>query len=170
MWVPYGKTRDGFEQQIGVNHLGHFAVTSQLFDLLKRTGNSRIVNISSTGHRFGDMDFDNFLFEEGRDYTPMKAYGRSKLANLLFTYELQRRIEKAGLDVKVLAAHPDESGKACAGPSLVPAPLSAHVPAGARRGGRIPPGTAGRSRPRSRRRNILRSGWTLGTDGSTRGG
>ena len=109
MWTDYGKTTDGFEQQVGVNHLGHFALTAQLFDLIKATKESRIVNISSVGHRSGVMDFDNFLFEGGKDYTPMNAYGRSKLCNLLFTYELQRRVAKEGLDVKVLAAHPGGS-------------------------------------------------------------
>ena len=109
MFVPYGKTEDGFERQMGINHLGHFALTAQLFELLKGTDSSRIVNISSIGHRAGVMDFDNLLFENGKDYSEMAAYGRSKLANLLFTYELQRRVEKAGLNMKVLAAHPGGS-------------------------------------------------------------
>ncbi|WP_226582672.1 oxidoreductase [Halobacillus litoralis] len=106
MTTPYGRTKDGFELQLGINHLGHFALTSLLFDRLKATDDSRVVNISSNAHKSGKMDFDNLMFEEGKGYSPMKSYGRSKLANLLFTYELQRRIEKEGLDVKSLAAHP----------------------------------------------------------------
>ncbi|KGP91284.1 short-chain dehydrogenase [Pontibacillus chungwhensis BH030062] len=106
MTTPYGKTEDGFEQQLGINHLGHFALTSLLFDHLKKGDHARIVNISSNAHKQGDLDFDNLMYEGGKGYSPMKAYSRSKLANLLFTFELQRRIEQAGLDIKVLAAHP----------------------------------------------------------------
>lgn len=109
MFVPYGLTEDGFERQMGINHLGHFALTAHLFDRIRTTPEARIVNISSLAHRSGEMDFDNFLFEGGKGYTEMAAYGRSKLANLLFTYELQRRVEAEGLDVKVLAAHPGGS-------------------------------------------------------------
>ena len=88
---------------------GHFALTAQLFEVIKNTPGARIVNISSMGHRSGVMDFDNFLFENGKGYSEMNAYGRSKLANLLFTYELQRRVEKVGLDIRVLVAHPGGS-------------------------------------------------------------
>ncbi|MGL1893527.1 MAG: oxidoreductase [Spirochaetaceae bacterium] len=109
MTTPYGLTADGFEQQLGVNHLGHFALTGQLFDVIKNSGGARIVNISSMAHKSGVMDFENLMFEGGKDYTPMKAYGRSKLANLLFTYELQRKVEDHNLDIKVLAAHPGVS-------------------------------------------------------------
>lgn len=106
MMVPYGRTADGFERQFGTNHLGHFALTGLLFDLLLNTPGARVVNVSSGGHRFGEMDFDNLMFENQDEYTPMKAYGRSKLANLLFTYELQRRFEALGADAEALAAHP----------------------------------------------------------------
>jgi NAD(P)-dependent dehydrogenase (short-subunit alcohol dehydrogenase family) len=106
MMVPYGVTEDGFERQLGTNHLGHFALTGLLFDLLVNTPNARVVNVSSGGHRFGEMNFDNLMFAEGAGYTPMKAYGRSKLANLLFTYELQRRFEALGVQAEALAAHP----------------------------------------------------------------
>ncbi|MYL49974.1 SDR family NAD(P)-dependent oxidoreductase [Halobacillus litoralis] len=106
MTTPYGKTKDGFEQQLGINHLGHFALTGQLFETLKNTANARIVNISSNAHKSGKVNFDNLMFEGGKGYTPMKAYAQSKLANLLFTQELQRRIEKDGLDMIVTAAHP----------------------------------------------------------------
>ncbi len=105
MTVPYGLTEDGFELQNGINHLGHFALTAQLFDYLKNTPGSRIVNVSSNAHKLGKMDFGNYLFEHGR-YGKLRSYGRSKLSNLLFTYELDRRIQSKHLDVKVLAAHP----------------------------------------------------------------
>ena len=106
MMVPYGTTEDGFERQFGTNHLGHFALTGLLFDRLVNTAGSRVVNVSSSGHRFGNMDFDDLMFEGGEGYTPMGAYGRSKLANLLFTYELQRRFEVVGTDAMATAAHP----------------------------------------------------------------
>lgn len=109
MMVPYGKTEDGLERQMGTNHFGHFALTGLLIDLLKATPNARVVSISSGGHRFGTMDFDNLLFEGGEDYTPMRSYGRSKLANLLFTYELQRRFEANNIDAIAVAAHPGGS-------------------------------------------------------------
>jgi len=108
MTVPYGLTEDGFELQNGVNHLGHFALTAQLLNLIKKTPNSRIVNVSSIAHKQGKIDFDNYLYENG-GYSKMKSYGRSKLSNLLFTYELDRRIREKGYDVKVLAAHPGTS-------------------------------------------------------------
>ena len=106
MMVPYGTTEDGFERQFGTNHLGHFALTGLLFDRLVNTAGSRVVNVSSSGHRFGNMDFDNLMFDGGNEYSPIGAYGRSKLANLLFTYELQRRFEAVGTDAMAIAAHP----------------------------------------------------------------
>lgn len=106
MMVPYGTTEDGFERQLGTNHLGHFALTGLLFDLLINTPGARVVNVSSNGHRFGEMDFDNLMFADGEGYSPMGAYGRSKLANLLFTYELQRRFDQLGSNALALAAHP----------------------------------------------------------------
>lgn len=109
MMVPYGTTEDGFERQFGTNHLGHFALTGLLIDLLLKTPGSRVVNISSGGHRFGEMDFDNLMFEDGNGYSPIGAYGRSKLANLLFTYELQRRFDAAGAHALSVAAHPGTS-------------------------------------------------------------
>ena len=109
MMVPYQVTKDGFESQMGTNHLGHFALTGLLFDLIKSTPNSRIVNVSSNAHKWGKMDFDNLLFEKGKDYTPTKAYGRSKLSNLLFTYELERRFMEHSIDSMAIAAHPGAS-------------------------------------------------------------
>lgn len=106
MMVPYGKTEDGFERQFGTNHLGHFALTGLLINLLINTPGSRVVNISSNAHKSGNMDFDNLQFDNGKGYTRMDAYGRSKLANLLFTYELQQRLEAKGVDTIATAAHP----------------------------------------------------------------
>jgi len=104
MMPPFGKTADGFEVQFGVNHLGHFALTGLLLDLITRTPKSRIVSVSSMGHRMGKVDFDNLNAEQS--YSKQGAYGLSKLANLLFTYELQRRFEAAGVDAIAAAAHP----------------------------------------------------------------
>jgi NAD(P)-dependent dehydrogenase (short-subunit alcohol dehydrogenase family) len=106
MMVPYGTTEDGFERQLGTNHLGHFALTGLLFDLLLNTPGARVVNVSSAAHQRGDMDFDNLMYEQGEGYSPMGAYGRSKLANLLFTNELQRRFAAMGADAMATAAHP----------------------------------------------------------------
>jgi NAD(P)-dependent dehydrogenase (short-subunit alcohol dehydrogenase family) len=107
MFTPKMTTKDGFEFQNGINHLGHFALTAKLFPIIKDTKNARIVNVSSIGHTFGNMDWDDYMFEQR--YNARLSYGRSKLSNLLFTYELDRRIKEAGLDVKVLAAHPGGS-------------------------------------------------------------
>ena len=109
MMVPYGTTTDGFERQFGTNHLGHFALTGLLIALLLNTPGSRVVNVSSNGHRMGKMEFDNLNYEGGTGYSPMRAYGRSKLANLLFTYELQRRFDALGASAMALAAHPGGS-------------------------------------------------------------
>lgn len=106
MTTPYFLTKDGFEGQMGTNHLGHFVLAASLFDLIKSTPKARIVNISSAAHKQGKMDFDNLLFENAKDYSPLKSYGRSKLSNLLFTYELQRRIAANGIDAISVAAHP----------------------------------------------------------------
>jgi NAD(P)-dependent dehydrogenase (short-subunit alcohol dehydrogenase family) len=104
MVPPFARTTDGFESQFGTNHLGHFALTGLLLDIIIHTPRSRIVTISSTGHRFGKIDFDNLNAEKG--YDRGQAYGQSKLANLLFTYELQRRFAAAGIDALAAAAHP----------------------------------------------------------------
>ena len=106
MWTEYGKTEDGFESQFGTNHLGHFALTGLLVDSLSNVSGSRVVNVSSIGHRSGTMDFANLMYEDGQGYTGLAAYGRSKLANLLFTYELQRRFDAANQASLAVAAHP----------------------------------------------------------------
>ena len=107
MWTPYGTTAQGFEQQLGVNHLGHFALTGQLLPLLLQTPGSRVVTVSSLGHRPGRIDFDDLQSEH--DYSPYRAYFQSKLANLLFTAELQRRLTAAGSETIAAAAHPGGS-------------------------------------------------------------
>jgi NAD(P)-dependent dehydrogenase (short-subunit alcohol dehydrogenase family) len=109
MTTPYFLTIDGLEAQMGTNHFGHFALTGLLFSLLKNTPASRIVNVSSMAHKQGKMDFSNLLFENGKGYSPMKSYGRSKLSNLLFTYELQRRMEASGIKGIAVASHPGVS-------------------------------------------------------------
>jgi NAD(P)-dependent dehydrogenase (short-subunit alcohol dehydrogenase family) len=105
MIPPYSKTADGFELQFGTNHLGHFALTALLIDLIKNTADSRIVNVSSAAHKYGNLDFDDLNWEK-RKYKAWRAYGDSKISNLYFTYELQRRFGKAGSQVKTAAAHP----------------------------------------------------------------
>jgi NAD(P)-dependent dehydrogenase (short-subunit alcohol dehydrogenase family) len=109
MTTPYFLTMDGLEAQNGTNHFGHFALTGLLFDLIKNTPASRIVNVSSMAHKQGKMDFDNLLFENGKGYSPIKSYGRSKLSNLLFTYELQRKMEANGINSIAVSAHPGVS-------------------------------------------------------------
>ncbi len=104
MAVPFGRTADGFELQFGTNHLGHFALTLLLVDRINRAPRARVVTVSSAGHRWSKMDFDNLNAE--KSYDPQKAYGQSKLANQLFTHELQRRFEAAGAGTIAAAAHP----------------------------------------------------------------
>src|SRR5258705_4965303 len=101
MAPPLTRTADGFELQFGTNHLGHFALTNLLLDHV--TG--RVVTVSSTGHRMGRIDFDDLNWER-KAYRTWRAYGQSKLANLLFTAELQRRLTAAGSPVLATAAHP----------------------------------------------------------------
>ena len=104
MRTPFGKTVDGFELQFGTNHLGHFALTGTLLNLIIRTPQARIVTVSSGGHLFGKIDFDNLNGEMG--YDAGMAYAQSKLANLLFTYELQRLFVINKVDTIAAAAHP----------------------------------------------------------------
>lgn len=104
MWPPYGKTTDGFELQFGTNHLGHFALTGLVLEAMLPVPGSRVVTVSSSGHRAGRIDFADLQSE--RHYGRMAAYAQSKLANLMFTYELQRRMHAAGAPTAALAAHP----------------------------------------------------------------
>jgi NAD(P)-dependent dehydrogenase (short-subunit alcohol dehydrogenase family) len=108
MYTPRRTTADGFELQFGTNHLGHFALTGLLLDRLLAAPAGRVVTVSSIGHRIrSQIDFDDLGFEHR--YGRAAAYGRSKLANLLFTYELQRRLARAGAATAALAAHPGGS-------------------------------------------------------------
>jgi NAD(P)-dependent dehydrogenase (short-subunit alcohol dehydrogenase family) len=104
MIPPYGKTADGFELQLGTNHLGHFALTGLLLPLLLATPGSRVVTMSSTAHKFGRIHFEDLQWERG--YHAWGAYGQSKIANLMFTFELQRRLGRAGSATLAVAAHP----------------------------------------------------------------
>jgi NAD(P)-dependent dehydrogenase (short-subunit alcohol dehydrogenase family) len=107
MALPFRATADGFEMQFGTNHLGHFALTGQLLPALLDGDRPRVVTISSGMHKLGRMDFDNL--DAARGYAKWPAYSMSKLANLLFTLELQRRVEGAGRDLLAVAAHPGYS-------------------------------------------------------------
>jgi NAD(P)-dependent dehydrogenase (short-subunit alcohol dehydrogenase family) len=104
MFTPYGLTKDGFELQFGTNHLGHFALTGLLLPTLLEVPGSRVVTLSSNGHRAGRMNFDDLM--HARHYSRYTAYGQSKLANLMFTYELQRRLAAAQAQTIATAAHP----------------------------------------------------------------
>jgi len=101
MAVPERRTKDGFELQIGTNHLGHFALTNLLLPRIA----DRVVTVASGAHRFGSIRLDDLNWEHG-GYHRWRAYGQSKLANLLFTSELQRRLDATGSSVRAVAAHP----------------------------------------------------------------
>ncbi|KAI7792714.1 putative retinol dehydrogenase 12-like [Triplophysa rosa] len=102
MVCPYGKTADGFEMQIGVNHMGHFLLTHLLLDLIKRSMPARIINVSSMAHQWGTIDLEDINSE--KSYDKKKAYSQSKLANILFTRSLAKRLEGSG--VTAYALHP----------------------------------------------------------------
>jgi NAD(P)-dependent dehydrogenase (short-subunit alcohol dehydrogenase family) len=104
MAIPFARSDDGVELTFAVNHLGHFALTALLLEQLLATPGSRVVTVSSVAHRRGRVDFDALESEQG--YEPGRAYDQSKLANLLFAYELQRRLHAAGAETISLAAHP----------------------------------------------------------------
>jgi NAD(P)-dependent dehydrogenase (short-subunit alcohol dehydrogenase family) len=104
MAIPRTLTADGFEMQLGTNHLGHFALTGLLLGPLLATDGARVVTISSGAHHFGRMHFDDLMGE--RRYEKWTTYAQSKLANLLFFHELDRRLQRAGKTQKSVAAHP----------------------------------------------------------------
>jgi len=104
MAIPHRTTGDGFEMQFGTNHLGHFALTGLLLDRLLATPGARVVTVSSGAHKFGVMHWNDLQGE--RSYGSWRAYGQSKLANLLFTYELQRRLATAHAGLISVACHP----------------------------------------------------------------
>jgi NAD(P)-dependent dehydrogenase (short-subunit alcohol dehydrogenase family) len=104
MAPPRRRTADGFELQFGTNHLGHFALTGHLLPVMEGRDDARVVTLSSNAHKFGRIAFDNLSGD--RRYFRWRAYGQSKLANLLFALELDRRLRAAESGVKSLAAHP----------------------------------------------------------------
>ncbi|MDP9142204.1 MAG: oxidoreductase [Pseudomonadota bacterium] len=120
MALPFSRTRDGFEMQIGTNHFGHFALTGLLMDRLIAGKQPRIVNVASMAHNWTPgLNFDDLNYER-RKYNKWIAYGNSKLSNLYFTFELNRRINAAGKAITVAAAHPgySDTNLQYAGPAL----------------------------------------------------
>ncbi|HBZ44971.1 MAG TPA: short-chain dehydrogenase [Maritimibacter sp.] len=107
MVPPAGTTQDGFETQFGVNFVAHFALTGHLIQLLNAAPAARVVTLSSIGHRGAVLDFDNFQLE--KPYDPWREYGQSKLADLVFALELDRRLRAKDSSVRSLAAHPGVS-------------------------------------------------------------
>ncbi|MCZ2820755.1 SDR family NAD(P)-dependent oxidoreductase [Modestobacter sp. VKM Ac-2977] len=129
MYTPKQTTQDGFERQFGTNHLGHFALTQLLLDRLLPVPGSRVVTVSSVGHRIrAAIHFDDLQWE--RSYSRAGAYGQSKLANLMFTYELQRRLTARGATTVAAAAHPGVSNTELVrnSPTLVRAPMDRLAP------------------------------------------
>lgn len=106
MMVPYARTDEGLESQMATNHVGHFALTGLLLPLIEQTPGARVVTVSSIAHKRGALDLADPFFQAPRGYSPVRAYARSKLANLLFAYELQRRLERRGIDAIALSSHP----------------------------------------------------------------
>jgi NAD(P)-dependent dehydrogenase (short-subunit alcohol dehydrogenase family) len=128
MMPPLGRTAEGFELQLGTNHLGHFALTGLLLPSMLEVTGSRVVTVSSNGHKVGRIDFSDLQWQQRR-YRRINAYGQSKLANLLFTYELQRRLAAASAPTIALAAHPGTSDTA----------LVRHLPVWQQVGSRLAP-------------------------------
>lgn len=104
MAIPRQETADGFEMQLGVNHLGHFALTGLLLDLIVKTPNARIHNVTSSANYTGTINFDDLMGE--KSYGRWEAYGQSKLANVFFTFELQKRLISADFDTITNTSHP----------------------------------------------------------------
>jgi NAD(P)-dependent dehydrogenase (short-subunit alcohol dehydrogenase family) len=127
MALPFRKTKQGFEMQMGTNHFGHFALTGRLLPRLREADHARIVTVSSNVHQIGKIHFDDLDWEDG--YSKWPAYGQSKLANLLFTYELQRRLDAAKLDIISVAAHPGYSNTdlQTSGPKMTGSKLGARI-------------------------------------------
>ena len=105
MVPPLGRTAQGFELQFGTNHLGHFALTGRLLPLVLRTPGARVVTVASTAQSFGQIALDDLNWER-RPYIPWRAYGQSKLANMMFSLELHRRLQATGSAIRATAAHP----------------------------------------------------------------
>jgi NAD(P)-dependent dehydrogenase (short-subunit alcohol dehydrogenase family) len=128
MALPLRRTADGFEMQFGTNHLGHFALTGRLLPALLRADAPRVVTVSSTMHRIGRMRWDDPNWEQGR-YSKWPAYGQSKLANLLFSSELQRRAIEAGTALTAASAHPGYASThlQAAGPEMAGNKVMGHL-------------------------------------------
>ncbi len=120
MATPQMTTQDGFELQLGTNHLGHYALTGLLINILLATPNSRIVNVSSRAADDGRIRFDDLMFTD--DYSRFEAYSQSKLANLLFTVELQKRLVASGSPTLTVAAHPGIANSNLVSSMRVPVP------------------------------------------------
>lgn len=116
MWLPKSKTEDGYEMQFGTNHLGHFTLTGLLLDILLNTANSRIVTVSSLGHYTGKIHFDDIQLD--KRYGKHKSYAQAKLANLIFAYELNRKLKAAGKTTRSIAVHPGGSSTNLATPGF----------------------------------------------------
>jgi NAD(P)-dependent dehydrogenase (short-subunit alcohol dehydrogenase family) len=129
MALPRRETADGFEMQLGTNHLGHFALTGLLLDTLRAARDPRVVTVSSGAHRLGRMRWDDLQGQ--RRYQRWQAYGQSKLANLLFAFELQRRADRAGVALRSVAAHPGlaATNLQAVGPLMEGRPLKARLSA-----------------------------------------
>jgi NAD(P)-dependent dehydrogenase (short-subunit alcohol dehydrogenase family) len=106
MMVPYDTSVDGFEMHFATNHLGHFALTGLLMGPLRAADAGRVVAVASNAHRSGDIELDNLMYDEGRGFTPIGAYSRSKLANLMGAYEFDRRLRLSGDRIVSVACHP----------------------------------------------------------------
>ena len=105
MALPLARTKDGFEMQVGTNHLGHFALTGRLLPMLEKGTGARVVTVASLAHKMGLINLDDLNWE-ARRYDKWQAYGQAKLANLVFAHELDRRLKAAGSGVTSIAAHP----------------------------------------------------------------
>ncbi len=164
MAIPHRRTADGFEMQLGTNHLGHFALTGLLLPLLTARPGARVVTVSSIAHRAGWISFGNLQRE--RRYERWTAYGQAKLANLLFAFELQRRADAVGVDLLSMAAHPGYAATnlQAVGPQMSGARLSARLFDAANRvvaqsgAGRLALALC-RHVPRRAGRRLLRSRW-----------
>ncbi|MES2488788.1 MAG: oxidoreductase [Pseudomonadota bacterium] len=107
--APMERTKDGFESQLAANFLGHFALTGLLIDIIRTTPNSRVAHLGSLAHRLGKINFEDPNFQH-RKYSPLGAYGQSKLTNVMFMLELQRRFQRANINSISVGAHPGMSG------------------------------------------------------------
>jgi NAD(P)-dependent dehydrogenase (short-subunit alcohol dehydrogenase family) len=103
-------TQDGLEKQMGINHFGHFALTGQLFDHMKKSKNARVVNVASSAHTFGALDRNDLMLDKKGAYQAWKAYGNSKLSNILFTKELAKKLYlKFDNSLTVVCCHPGDT-------------------------------------------------------------